>query len=718
MSRFGSVTETGFKRVVIAVKALLRAAAMRDPVRHNSTPSLTGFGGPAMAPAQSYPPAPYEFGRYPSDRGAPPYGYFPPAGGYPAGYGRAGYSPYGSPEVDDRGLPIMLDRVSISQSMSEANTIVGTSPKSSAAPTLVSDPPQAEEPAHEDVPDEVADEVATGEEAAPEEETAEEEAEPPVPSPITRDMYVRLVQEFTDKDKTRDEDFQGGINRINFYRKRIAEKLFLEKAKAQIENGSAFSDDVTSEYASRQYSSTIQCNACSQSAQNFHHCVICEEGDYDICQACVDKGVKCAGGHPLVKITKPTDENAEAPPRPEDESLFPVDDPLDNFDIDDLEFIIRTLYLAALLGGHDDIISSIVQYGTDSDSEVNLPPNFGASRIRLTPLAFAILMGRDDNVTAIITAEPNMLVWYETVNEVADQQAETLEDTEPMREDMADETASENNSATTDGETVDGDGDVETEDEESEVIDEVDDAVTIEAIRLACSHGNAQCTKLLLLEWGQDPLPREQYFLHDAAEFGHAETIDILINWGADIEETRAPHLRTPIVHCAWLNTDIAKVETLLPRRANVDAQDTYGKTALHYATENNRHDIVQKLLNEKVNLELEDSEGNTPIYYAVEKPEWLPIAKLLVQRGVSLKHKNKQGWDPLDMAGESKEENGETYFMLAVSLIRFESEAEATFHTSILLTRSRVAKYRGGGVSNWVRNEEAGPPVKARKSI
>ena len=58
MSRFGSVSETGFKRIVIAIKALLRAAAMRDPIRHNSTPSLTGLGGPAMAPARNFPPAP------------------------------------------------------------------------------------------------------------------------------------------------------------------------------------------------------------------------------------------------------------------------------------------------------------------------------------------------------------------------------------------------------------------------------------------------------------------------------------------------------------------------------------------------------------------------------------------------------------------------------------------------------------------------------------
>ena len=677
MSRFGSVSETGFKRVVIAIKALLRAAAMRDPIRHNSTPSLTGVGGPAMAPARSYPPAPYEYGRYPSDRGVPSYGYFPPGGGYPSGYGRPSFSPYGSPELDDRGLPILLDRVSISQSMSDGDTVVGTSPKSSTAPPSVLKPPEEakeeEQAAHDDVPDEVADEVATGEEAAPEEETAEEQAaeeeqEPPVPSPITHDMYVRLVQEFTDKEKAIDGEFKDGINRINFYRKRVVERLFLEKAKAQIEAGNGFSEDVSSEIASRPYSSGAFCNACKANPPTFQHCIICDEGDYDICSACVDKGVKCPGNHPLVKITRATDENAESPARPEEESLFPVDDPLEGFDVDDLETIIRTLYLAALLGGHDDIIISIVQYGTDSESEVNLPPNFGTSRIRLTPLALAILMGRDDNVTSILTAMPDMLVWHETVNDVAEEQEETLEKTEPMRQNMGDETESQETASTKDAESTEGDD--TSEDSESSAIDEVSEAVAIEAIRLACSHGNAQCTKVLLLEWGQDPLPKEQYLLHDAAEFGHTESVDILVNWGADIEEQRPPQLRTPLVHCAWLNTDIAKVETLLRRRANVNTQDKYKKTALHYAATNNRLDIVQKLVDEKVNLEIEDDDGNTPIHYVVEQPEHYAIAKLLVQKGVSLKHKNKKGDDPMSLAVESKADNGDTYLLLAVSVL------------------------------------------------
>lgn len=84
-----------------------------------------------------------------------------------------------------------------------------------------------------------------------------------------------------------------------------------------------------------------------------------------------------------MKITKPTDENTEGPPQPEAKPLFLIDDPPDIYNVDDLEFIIRTLflgiynvdglefiirtlYLAPLLEGHDYIISSIVQHRMDT----------------------------------------------------------------------------------------------------------------------------------------------------------------------------------------------------------------------------------------------------------------------------------------------------------------------------------------------------------------
>ncbi len=99
----------------------------------------------------------------------------------------------------------MLDRVSIAPSMSDADTVTGErSPTStSARPVPANQTVEAltdeSKEADEDVSPEVADAVAAGEGAVAEEEDLEEADEQPaeqsIPSPISRDIYVRPVQE-------------------------------------------------------------------------------------------------------------------------------------------------------------------------------------------------------------------------------------------------------------------------------------------------------------------------------------------------------------------------------------------------------------------------------------------------------------------------------------------------------------------------------------------
>ncbi len=47
----------------------------------------------------------------------------------------------------------------------------------------------------------------------------------------------------------------------------------------------------------------IDCNNCGKSIPNEHyHCSICDNGDFDLCQGCVDRGVSCDGEeHWLIK---------------------------------------------------------------------------------------------------------------------------------------------------------------------------------------------------------------------------------------------------------------------------------------------------------------------------------------------------------------------------------------------------------------------------------
>ncbi|TGJ85183.1 hypothetical protein E0Z10_g3578 [Xylaria hypoxylon] len=50
---------------------------------------------------------------------------------------------------------------------------------------------------------------------------------------------------------------------------------------------------------------TVCCNSCDRAVPEAHfHCSICDEGDFDLCQECVNRGITCYGdGHWLIKRT-------------------------------------------------------------------------------------------------------------------------------------------------------------------------------------------------------------------------------------------------------------------------------------------------------------------------------------------------------------------------------------------------------------------------------
>lgn len=50
---------------------------------------------------------------------------------------------------------------------------------------------------------------------------------------------------------------------------------------------------------------SVYCNKCDDPIPDVHyHCGICDNGDYDLCQDCVDQGVSCEGsGHWMIKRT-------------------------------------------------------------------------------------------------------------------------------------------------------------------------------------------------------------------------------------------------------------------------------------------------------------------------------------------------------------------------------------------------------------------------------
>lgn len=48
---------------------------------------------------------------------------------------------------------------------------------------------------------------------------------------------------------------------------------------------------------------SVYCNSCNVTIPDMHyHCDVCDNGDYDLCQGCMDKGISCAGeNHWMIK---------------------------------------------------------------------------------------------------------------------------------------------------------------------------------------------------------------------------------------------------------------------------------------------------------------------------------------------------------------------------------------------------------------------------------
>lgn len=105
----------------------------------------------------------------------------------------------------------------------------------------------------------------------------------------------------------------------------------------------------------------------------------------------------------------------------------------------------------------------------------------------------------------------------------------------------------------------------------------------------------------------------------------------------------------------AVLRSDMKYVEELIKHKANVDAQDKEGNTALHYAVVTmNPETYVSYLLHHNASPNVINTEGETPLFWCLKifnMPTRHTIAKLLLNAGSPLANKNKQGKTILELA-------------------------------------------------------------------
>lgn len=127
------------------------------------------------------------------------------------------------------------------------------------------------------------------------------------------------------------------------------------------------------------------------------------------------------------------------------------------------------------------------------------------------------------------------------------------------------------------------------------------------------------------------------------------EVKDFLSKNGIDI---KGEDKRTPLIHAAFYN-NTELMEWLLENKADINAADRNGYTALHFACEKGYNSAVKLLISKGANLNKPDFYGNTPAWIAItywKQGQNLPILRELYQHNANLSIKNNAGYSALDI--------------------------------------------------------------------
>ncbi len=197
---------------------------------------------------------------------------------------------------------------------------------------------------------------------------------------------------------------------------------------------------------------------------------------------------------------------------------------------------------------------------------------------------------------------------------------------------------------------------------------EIQDKLAWTPILYAAQSGEWDVVKLLISKGAKfnNEITIQGTPLHFAVQEGNLDMIGFLLDEGADIESQDKDNKKP--LHLAVDANRLSVIKLLLDRGANVNVKDMYDKTPLDLATEEDVIKVLEKaqldqgllinardgnldkvkdLIAQGANLETKD---NTALHNACSNGH-LKIVEYLIDKGASLKAKNKDGKTPLELA-------------------------------------------------------------------
>lgn len=173
----------------------------------------------------------------------------------------------------------------------------------------------------------------------------------------------------------------------------------------------------------------------------------------------------------------------------------------------------------------------------------------------------------------------------------------------------------------------------------------------------SAAHWGFEGVLKILLESDINPFVQDRdgkTALHYAATTGSVEIVELLLE--RDIDDRNkmiAMESITGIValHCAASNGNLRVVDKLLGYDALPSVKDHDGLTALHFASQMGRENVVRRLLKlHSIDPSLQDKNGNSPLHWAATRGH-IEVVKMLLEVGASVEMTNLLGLTPLCLA-------------------------------------------------------------------
>ncbi|WP_406723117.1 ankyrin repeat domain-containing protein [Wolbachia endosymbiont (group B) of Campaea margaritaria] len=120
---------------------------------------------------------------------------------------------------------------------------------------------------------------------------------------------------------------------------------------------------------------------------------------------------------------------------------------------------------------------------------------------------------------------------------------------------------------------------------------------------------------------------------------------------GANVNEQNK-YNNTPLHYAAGYGS-LSVIEKLIEEGADVNAKNNNGSTPLHLATKNDHLDVLEKLIEKGANINERNKYGNTPLHWAASYGR-LDVVKELINKGADIDAKNNNGNTPLHWAVKS----------------------------------------------------------------